>query len=563
MADRFWVGGTGSWSSTNLTNWSATSGWVGGASIPTSLDDVYFDANSGGGTVTVITASRTCLNLSFRGVSGTSDFTGTFAGATTLNISGGLILSPSATYTYSSIISFIGTSGNYNITSNGRTLSCTIQLNGLGSTFNLTDSMTTSAGSLILIIGTLSFGSYIHNINIFSSSNTNIRTIDFGTATVNITGNNTTIWTTSTSNNLTLLGTPTINCTYSGSTGTRSVNFGNPIEANTINVNITAGTDIFNLLGGNYKSINFIGFSGSTIIGNIIIYKDLTLSPTQIITSAGSLAFLGTSVIQTITSNNITIPTSALSINSATTIVQNIGTLTTTGALTITTGTFNINSNLIITGVFTLAAGTININNGANVTSSTFATNVANIRTVNLGSGTWTLTGTGNVWNIVVITNLTINAGTSRIVIANTSATATTFAGGGFTYYTLEYARGGGGGQLNFTSANTITNFIDVNSTAAHSITMGATTSFYRFIVKGSPGQLISVGRSATGAPVITKVGRGIVSDCDYLNIVSVGFAASPANTWYAGANSTGSASGWIITAPPSSQSLLGVGGVG
>jgi hypothetical protein len=564
MANRFWVGGTGNWDA-STTHWSATSGGAAGASVPTATDDVYFDANSGGGTVTVFTALRTCLNLSFRGLSGTSDFTGTFAGVTTLNISGGLTLSASTTYTYSSTISFLAISGSYDITSNGKTLVCSININGLGGTFNLIDGLTTStsAGSFILTAGTLNLGSSTHNIFSFNSSNSNVRTLNFGTATVNITGNNATVWSTSTNTNLTILGTPTINCTYSGSVGTRGVNFGSPIESNTINVNITAGTDSISLSAGNYKSINFTGFSGSATISNITIYKDLTLSSTQTLPSVGSITFAGTSVTQTITSNNITIPTATLTINSSTTTIQNTGTLTTTGALTITAGTFNINSNLIITGVFTLTAGTLSLNNGANVTSSTFIAPVSNIRTVNLGSGTWTLTGTGNVWNISVATNLTINAGTSRILITDTSATLNTFAGGSFTYYTVEYARGGGGGQLNFIGVNTITNFIDVTSTAAHSITMASTTSFYRFIVKGSAGQLITVGRSATGSPVITKLGRGIVSNCDYLNIVSTGFSASPASTWYAGANSTGSATGWVMTAPPSSQSTLGIGGVG
>lgn len=564
MADRFWVGGSGTWDSTVGTKWSATTGGSGGASIPTAADNVYFDANSGSGTVTITTASRACLNLSFRGVSGASDFSGTFAGATTLNISGGLILSPSATYTYSSTISFIATSGSHNITSNGETLVCSITINGLGGTFNLTDGLTTSAGTLTLTAGTLNLGSSTHNINIFSSVNSNVRTLNFGTATVNITGNATTVWSTATITSLTISGTtPTVNFTYSGSTGTRVISLGSLSEANSIIANISAGSDAITLSGAAFKSLNFTGYSGASTLGITTIYRDLTLSATQTIPASTSFAFSGTSVTQTITSNGVTIPTGTLSINSATTTVQNTGTLTITGALTITTGTFNINSNLSITGIFTLVAGTLNINNSASVTSSTFAANVANPRTVNLGSGTWTLTGTGNVWNMSVITNLTINAGTSRIVVANTSATSTTFAGGGFTYYTLEYARGGGGGQLNFTSSNTITNFIDVDSTAAHSITMAATTSFHRFIVRGSPGQLITVGRSATGAPVITKVGRGIVSNCDYLNLVSIGFSASPANTWYAGANSTGSASGWIITAPPSSQSLLGIGGVG
>jgi hypothetical protein len=549
MANRFWVGGTGNWDATT-THWSATSGGAAGASVPLATDDVYFDTNSGGGTVTVNLAGRTCLNLSFRGLSGTSDFTGTFAGVSTVGISGGLTLSASTTYTYSSTISFLAISGSNNITSNGRTLVCGININGLGGTFNLTDGLTTttSAGSLILTAGTLNLGSSTHNIFSFNSSFSNVRTLNFGTATVNLIGNNATIWSTSTNTNLTLLGTPTINCTYSGSTGTRGVNFGLPTEANTINVNITAGTDIVALSAGNYKSINFTGFLGSTTISNVIIYKDLTLSSTQTITSAGSMAFAGTSVTQTITSNNITIPTATLTINSATT-------------------TFQISTALTITGSITLTNGTFNIINGANITCSSFISSNSNTRTLNMGSGTWTLTGTLVVWNITTSTGMTINCETSRVVITDTSALQTTFTGGGFTYYTVEYARGGGGGSLIFNSINTtIVNFIDVTSTVAHSVIFNATGTyyFYRFIVKGSAGNLITISRGGTVTIALSKLGRGVVSNCDYLSISSVTFTVSPASTWYAGANSAGSsAGGWVLTAPPSSQSLLGAGGVG
>jgi hypothetical protein len=48
MADRYWVGGTANWDGTSGTKWSATSGGAGGASVPTSADDVFFDATSSG-----------------------------------------------------------------------------------------------------------------------------------------------------------------------------------------------------------------------------------------------------------------------------------------------------------------------------------------------------------------------------------------------------------------------------------------------------------------------------------------------------------------------------------
>ena len=59
MANRYWVGGTGNWDATT-THWSATSGGSGGASVPTYSDNVFFDANSGVGTVNCSAAIHSC-----------------------------------------------------------------------------------------------------------------------------------------------------------------------------------------------------------------------------------------------------------------------------------------------------------------------------------------------------------------------------------------------------------------------------------------------------------------------------------------------------------------------
>ena len=53
MANRYWVGGTGTWDSVSTTNWAATSGGASGVSAPTSADVVFIDANSGSGTITL------------------------------------------------------------------------------------------------------------------------------------------------------------------------------------------------------------------------------------------------------------------------------------------------------------------------------------------------------------------------------------------------------------------------------------------------------------------------------------------------------------------------------
>lgn len=51
MSNRFWIGGSGQWADT--AHWSISSGGSGGASVPTSSDDVIVDANSGSGSLSI------------------------------------------------------------------------------------------------------------------------------------------------------------------------------------------------------------------------------------------------------------------------------------------------------------------------------------------------------------------------------------------------------------------------------------------------------------------------------------------------------------------------------
>jgi len=71
MADRYWIGGSGTWNTSTTTRWSATSGGAGGASAPTSADDVFFPS---GGTVTL--SGGVCRNMT---VTSSTTFSGTGA----------------------------------------------------------------------------------------------------------------------------------------------------------------------------------------------------------------------------------------------------------------------------------------------------------------------------------------------------------------------------------------------------------------------------------------------------------------------------------------------------
>lgn len=66
MADRYWVGGTGTWDDTSTTVWSTTSGGSSGASVPTSADDVFFD-QAGPYTVTTAVSERPCKSITVSG----------------------------------------------------------------------------------------------------------------------------------------------------------------------------------------------------------------------------------------------------------------------------------------------------------------------------------------------------------------------------------------------------------------------------------------------------------------------------------------------------------------
>lgn len=73
MANRYWVGGGGTWDDSSTTHWSTSSGGSSGASAPGTADTAIFDASSGGGTVNIATTNNV------NGLNSTG-FTGSFSG---------------------------------------------------------------------------------------------------------------------------------------------------------------------------------------------------------------------------------------------------------------------------------------------------------------------------------------------------------------------------------------------------------------------------------------------------------------------------------------------------
>ena len=207
MADRYWILGTGSWSSTNTANWSASSGGAGGASVPTAADNVFFDANSNVGTgaftVTMANTPRVCNDFTASGLDGTM----TLAGASiALNVSGSLTW-PATGFirTYNGVTTFNATTTGKTVSTQNIAFGTSIEFAGVGGGWTLGSALNVSNGFLNLTNGTLntSASNYAITTIQLSSSNSNTRTLNLNGSTVTITGTGTSGWTTSTITNLT------------------------------------------------------------------------------------------------------------------------------------------------------------------------------------------------------------------------------------------------------------------------------------------------------------------------------------------------------------------------
>lgn len=182
MADRFWRGGAGTWDTTSTTNWSATSGGVGGASVPTTADNVFFD-QAGAYTVTM-TGALACLDITVS--AGTVNFaTGT---SPTLNIRGSMSLLAGTVWGSTGTITFSSTSTGRTVTTNGVTISGSVIFNGAGGGWTLGSALTLASGrSFSLIAGTFdtsSVGNYAISCGSFNSNAGSPRTLNLNNSTI-------------------------------------------------------------------------------------------------------------------------------------------------------------------------------------------------------------------------------------------------------------------------------------------------------------------------------------------------------------------------------------------
>lgn len=203
MADRYWVGDGGNWSD-NTNHWAATSGGAPGASLPTSADNVFFDANSFANPAQIVNVDEesNCLDMDWTGATNTP----TLARSAILNIYGAYTGIAAMSHTGTTIIIMKAT-GAVNFTA-GTTFSCPISFSGAGGRWTLQDALNIGSQQLTVNRTLLNTNGQTVTCGIFIRQSTNALTLTFGNSTINCTAFKLTDIT-----NLTLTpNTATINC---------------------------------------------------------------------------------------------------------------------------------------------------------------------------------------------------------------------------------------------------------------------------------------------------------------------------------------------------------------
>ena len=481
MATRYWVGGTGNWSST--TKWSLTSGGVSGASVPISTDDVIFDANSGlANAVATVDTAQTCATLTL-----TPSAT---AGASTIAITVSL--------TVTGLFSMSGTAGNQRFLIRSTTF-------GLATNF---------------IVGSASGLSDLDFRDLFVTGAASPLS---GTRIGNLQGVTGVTFSTAKSVYWNLAGTQ--NWTSNGWAATSG---GTPA---TTNYPLAQDTAVFNN-AGSVGNLTASGIYTGTVdmssrsTGMTLIPASLTVygnwkNGSVATMSGGLLTFSGRNT-QTITSAGQNIP-AVITINTFGGTVQladalNMG----ANILTVTNGTFTTN--------------------GYNVTAGSLTSSDTTPRTINLGASTLTLSGSTPI--SFVATNLTFNAGTTTINLTGTvnisfSGAGQTFNNVNFnagSTYLYSFTGANTFANLYFLpvvgSTGILTATFAANQIITGTLTCSGASAVRRFCMQAS-STIVGTQRTLT-------VGTIIANDCDFRDIAIAGTAAgsSPTRAGDCGGNS-------------------------
>ena len=300
MSTRYWVGGAGTWDASTTTNWSATSGGAGGASAPTSTDDVVIDTSSGTGAITC--SGAVCQNLTVTAtqalalLNNYSDTLGIY-GSLSIVSGGSFTVPANASFGAMATITFNSTNTTKSIVTGGKTFpNC--KFTGASDIYNLGDNFTL----------------YILNIQggTFNTNNYNITVPTVPPSIYGVPGSSIAV-----SSGVFNMGSSTIN--ISATAGGAFNAYAGTLNAGTSTINMTGASYDFNGGGRTYYSVNLAGdagnFSGNNTFTNLTVSKFLVLSDASI-TVTGTFTANGTNPLRiTILGNGYTITAATVSMS--------------------------------------------------------------------------------------------------------------------------------------------------------------------------------------------------------------------------------------------------------
>lgn len=272
------------------------------------------------------------------------------------------------------------------------------------------------------------------------------------------------------------------------------------------------------------KSVTFTGTPTVTLSNDASCYGSLTLAVGMTYAPGSNRNYFRGRGSYTITSSG--------------NIISSIG-------VTAPGGTLTFNDDAAVSSRIVLFNGGIDFND-KNITTSDFQSGYSTVRSLYLGNGTITLKRASSIdpkLNISSV-NLTFDAEASTIILTNSTANAQTFDGGGLTYNNVTVA-GAGNYNLTITGDNTFNTFEVDASQAAKTITATGTTQTVNDFTRDEGGtNVISLTDGTWTKSDATPIAL------DYLTVTNS--TASPADTWYAGSNSTDGTGNtdWIFDDP-------------
>ncbi|MFH2141309.1 MAG: SprB repeat-containing protein, partial [Bacteroidota bacterium] len=240
--DYYWIGGAGNWS--DPLNWSLVSGGPAnaGGCIPTQVDNVFFDGNSGLNFQTVtIDQIAYCNNMDWTGATNAR-----MSGTSTLNVYGSLTYNASMLTLHTGYIYFKSDNIGNTINTAGVTVRGHVRFDGAGEWTLLNDftSLVSSSKNIYLDKGSIITNNNNITTTYFYSTTDKTRQLTLGSSVVDVTG-----WRISNGTNLIIIpGTSTITVNTSGYVQGGSQSY------NIFNINATSAVSIY---GGNvYNNLN-------------------------------------------------------------------------------------------------------------------------------------------------------------------------------------------------------------------------------------------------------------------------------------------------------------------